>query len=52
LVEVLPSDLATYREAMSFAILGALCQDRIPITLPRVTGCPDPAPISGAWILP
>ena len=44
--------IATYREAMSFAILGALCQDRIPITLPHVTGCPDPAPISGAWILP
>jgi 1,6-anhydro-N-acetylmuramate kinase len=26
------------REAMEFAVLGALCEDRVPITLPRVTG--------------
>jgi anhydro-N-acetylmuramic acid kinase len=40
------------REAMCFAVLGALCQDRVPITLPRVTGVPSPAPVSGAWCLP
>ncbi|MBN8596532.1 MAG: anhydro-N-acetylmuramic acid kinase [Planctomycetes bacterium] len=38
-----------YREAMEFAVLGALCQDRVPITLAGVTGVRDPAPISGAW---
>jgi len=38
-----------YREAACFAVLGALCQDRQPITLPQVTGCQSPAPISGAW---
>src|SRR5205823_4615032 len=27
-----------YREAACFAVLGALCQDKVPITLPRVTG--------------
>jgi anhydro-N-acetylmuramic acid kinase len=41
-----------YREAACFAVLGALCQDRIPITLPQVTGAPEPAPISGAWVIP
>lgn len=51
-VEPLPDNWATYREAICFAILGALCEDRTPITLPQVTGCPSPAPISGAWILP
>ncbi|MFO0833621.1 MAG: anhydro-N-acetylmuramic acid kinase [Phycisphaerales bacterium] len=40
------------REAMCFAVLGALCQDRVPITLPRVTGVPSPAPVSGAWCFP
>jgi 1,6-anhydro-N-acetylmuramate kinase len=43
---------APHREAACFAILGALCQDRIPITLPQVTHVPAPAPISGHWILP
>ncbi|MCC6677517.1 MAG: anhydro-N-acetylmuramic acid kinase [Phycisphaerales bacterium] len=43
---------AGFREAAEFAVLGALCQDRIPITLPQVTGVPDPAPISGAWVFP
>ncbi|MGH7243081.1 MAG: anhydro-N-acetylmuramic acid kinase [Phycisphaerales bacterium] len=38
-----------YREAMEFAVLGALCQDRVAITLPGVTGVRTPAPISGAW---
>ncbi|MBX3358262.1 MAG: anhydro-N-acetylmuramic acid kinase [Phycisphaeraceae bacterium] len=43
---------ASYREAICFAVLGALCQDRVPITLPGVTGVPDPAPISGVWVVP
>jgi anhydro-N-acetylmuramic acid kinase len=43
---------ASYREAACFAVLGALCQDRTPITLPQVTGCSPPAPIAGAWVLP
>jgi len=41
-----------YREAMAMAVLGALCQDRVPITLPRVTGCRRPAPVAGVWVLP
>jgi 1,6-anhydro-N-acetylmuramate kinase len=41
---------AVYREAACFAVLGALCEDRVPITLPRVTGCASPAPLSGAWV--
>lgn len=40
------------REALCFAVLGALCQDRVPITLPYVTGVPSPAPVSGAWCFP
>jgi 1,6-anhydro-N-acetylmuramate kinase len=40
-----------YREAVCFAILGALCQDRVPITLPQVTGVKK-APFSGAWVYP
>ena len=43
---------AQQREAIAMAILGALCQDRVPITLPQITGVADPAPIAGAWILP
>lgn len=43
---------AAFREAAEFAILGALCQDRIPISLPQVTGVTAPAPISGAWVFP
>lgn len=43
---------AAYREAMAMAVLGALCQDRVPITLPRVTGCRRPAPVAGVWVLP
>lgn len=42
---------ASTREAAAFAVLGALCQDRVPITLPQVTGVKKP-PISGTWILP
>jgi anhydro-N-acetylmuramic acid kinase len=41
-----------YREAAAFAILGVLCQDRVPITLPQVTGVRGAAPISGCWVLP
>lgn len=40
-----------FREAADFAVLGALCQDRVPITLPGVTGCRT-ASLSGAWVLP
>jgi anhydro-N-acetylmuramic acid kinase len=43
---------ADYREAACFAILGALCQDRVPITLPQVTHVQAPAPLSGHWVLP
>ena len=39
------------RESMAIAILGALCQDRVPITLPQVTGVMEPI-VSGAWALP
>lgn len=40
------------REAMAFAVLGALCADGVPISLPQVTGCVSPAPLSGSWLLP
>jgi 1,6-anhydro-N-acetylmuramate kinase len=40
-----------YREAAAMAVLGALCQDRVPITLPKVTGVAA-APISGVWTEP
>lgn len=43
---------AQYREAAQMALLGALCEDGVPITLPRVTGVSTPAPISGAFIRP
>ncbi|QYK49589.1 MAG: anhydro-N-acetylmuramic acid kinase [Phycisphaeraceae bacterium] len=44
---------STYREPLAIAVLGALCQDRVPITLPQVTGCGSvPPPISGCWVLP
>jgi 1,6-anhydro-N-acetylmuramate kinase len=42
---------AAYREAACFAVLGALCQDKVPITLPAVTGVKN-APLSGAWVYP
>jgi 1,6-anhydro-N-acetylmuramate kinase len=42
---------ATLREAAGFAILGALCQDRVPITLPQVTKVRR-APVAGSWVLP
>lgn len=43
---------AKHREAICMAVLGALCQDRVPITIPSVTGVADPAPIGGVWALP
>ena len=42
---------AEFREAAGFAVLGALCQDRVPITLPQVTGVKVP-PVSGCWMFP
>lgn len=41
-----------WREAAAFAVLGALCQDRVPITLPNVTRLPGQAPIAGCWVMP
>ena len=40
-----------HREALAMGILGALSQDRVPITLPQVTGVRK-APVAGAWIYP
>ncbi len=37
------------REAACMAVLGALCEDGVPITLPQVTGVRAPAPLAGAW---
>ncbi len=37
------------REALAMAVLGAMCADGVPITLPRVTGCRTPAPVAGTW---
>lgn len=54
-VPVEPTDAhgvpAAYREAIALAVLGALSQDRVPITLPQVTGCENPI-VAGAWIAP
>jgi 1,6-anhydro-N-acetylmuramate kinase len=46
------ASMASYREAMCMAVLGALCQDRVPITLPQVTGVTAPAPVAGCWAYP
>ncbi|MBA3686500.1 MAG: anhydro-N-acetylmuramic acid kinase, partial [Planctomycetes bacterium] len=40
---------AGFREAAEMAVLGALCQDGVPITLPQITGVPAPAPVAGVW---
>ncbi len=37
------------RESVEIALLGALCQDRVPITLPAITGLSSPPPIAGVW---
>ncbi len=39
------------REALAFAVLGALSQDGLPITLPQVTGATSPGR-AGAWVYP
>lgn len=43
-----------FREGACFAVLGALCQDRVPITMPQVTKLPAgvAAPLSGVWAFP
>jgi anhydro-N-acetylmuramic acid kinase len=41
--------LAPFREAVAMAILGCLCADGVPITLPSVTGVSSPAPVAGSW---
>ena len=38
-----------FREAAEMAVLGALCADGVPITLPGVTGVTGPAPVAGVW---
>jgi len=43
---------APYREAIAMAVLGALCQQRVPITLPQVTKLRGPAPVAGSWVYP
>lgn len=43
---------APYREAMAMAILGALCEERIPITLPQVTKLAGAASVAGSWVYP
>lgn len=40
------------REALAIAVLGVRCADGILITLPQVTGCSAPAPLTGRWCLP
>jgi 1,6-anhydro-N-acetylmuramate kinase len=42
------------REAVGFAVLGALSQDGVPITLPRVTGAKASGGpgVAGAWVYP
>lgn len=40
------------REAMAMSVLGLLCDDRVPVTLPNVTGRLESDTISGAWVLP
>ena len=37
------------RESVAFAVLGCLCADGVPITLPQVTGCRSPVPLAGSW---
>ncbi|MGR3176742.1 MAG: anhydro-N-acetylmuramic acid kinase [Candidatus Anammoxibacter sp.] len=42
---------STHREAVAMSVLGALCQDRVPIILRQVTGASSTS-ISGVWVLP
>ncbi len=39
------------RESAGFAVLGALCQDGISITLPQITGATAPG-VAGHWVFP
>ncbi len=39
------------RESAGFAVLGALCEDRIPISLPQITGSNSPG-VAGQWVFP
>ena len=39
------------REAIAFAVLGALSRDRVAISLPHVTGAARPG-LAGAWVYP
>jgi 1,6-anhydro-N-acetylmuramate kinase len=42
---------AQFREAVIWAVLGALCADRVPISLAQVTGV-ERTPIAGVWVRP
>lgn len=39
-----------YREAAEIAVLGALCADGVPITLPQITSVAGSAPLAGCWV--
>ena len=39
------------RESAGFAVLGALCRDGVPITLPQITGATTPG-VAGRWVFP
>jgi anhydro-N-acetylmuramic acid kinase len=39
------------RESAGFAVLGALCQDGVSITLPKITGATAPG-VAGHWVFP
>jgi anhydro-N-acetylmuramic acid kinase len=41
-----------FREAMEMAILGALAQDGVPISLPQVTGRAETTVRAGCWVYP
>ncbi len=42
---------AEMREAIEMAVLGALCADRVAISLPAITGAQE-LTIAGAWTYP
>ena len=39
------------RESAGFAVLGVLCEDRVPISMPQVTGSNNPG-VAGHWVFP
>jgi anhydro-N-acetylmuramic acid kinase len=55
-VPIVPSDSlgvpVQFREAICMAVLGALAADKVPITLPQVTGREDAGPVGGCWAYP